>query len=159
MDEDTCSKIEELFARCAAGVSRYVRLRVGSAELAEEITTRVFFAVVRNIHQQNGSLVGWLWTIVRTELARHFRQKLAEPYPETLAAPTVTPAQDCERTEEIGIIHAALQRLPDDAQQLIALKFFLGLSNLEIACVVNLTPSNVGVKLHRTLKELREFCE
>ena len=36
-------------------------------------------------------------------------------------------------------MHAALARLPDDQQQLISLKFFLGLSNQEIADATGLT--------------------
>ena len=39
------------------------------------------------------------------------------------------------------------------------MKFFLELSNLEIAETLNLTPSNVGVKLHRALKALRSRLE
>ena len=31
--------------------------------------------VVRNIEQCNGSPVAWLWSIVRSELARHFRDR------------------------------------------------------------------------------------
>lgn len=58
MTADARKTIEDLFRRYAAGVSRYAVLRVGSPEFAEEITARVFLAVVRNIHQQHGSPVG-----------------------------------------------------------------------------------------------------
>lgn len=159
MNEIARKKIEELFHRYGAGVSRYVLLRVGSPELAEEITARVFLSVVRNIHQQNGAVVGWLWAILRTELSRHFRQHGHQGYPADLACSLASPSEQLERQERDELLHAALKQLPDDAQQLVSLKFFLGVSNLEIAQTLGLTPSNVGVRLHRTLKELRDLLQ
>lgn len=154
MKEDARKKIEALFLRYGVGVGRYVLLRVGSPELAEEITARVFLTVVRCFHQQNGSVAGWLWAIVRSELSRHYRERPHQSYPPDLAT---MPTDDLEREEADVLLHAALRKLADEEQQLISLKFFLGLSNLEIADATGLTASNVGVKLHRALKELREL--
>jgi DNA-directed RNA polymerase specialized sigma24 family protein len=42
---------------------------------------------------------------------------------------------------------------------LISLKFFLRATNVEIAATLGLTPTNVGVKVHRALKELRRKLE
>lgn len=155
LNEESRKTIEDLFVRYAAGVGRYVLVRVGSAELAEEITARVFLGVVRHFHQQRGSVVAWLWTIVRTELSRHFRERQHQPYPANMQAGNET--DEVDRQERAQLLHDALEKLGDDAQQLIALKFFLGMSNRDIAETLNLTPSNVGVKVHRALKELREL--
>ncbi len=159
MNEISRKKIEELFHRYGAGVSRYVLLRVGSPELAEEITARVFLNVVRNFQQQNGAVVGWLWAIIRSELSRHFRQHSHLAYPADLASSLPTPSELLERQERDELLHAALKQLSDDAQQILSLKFFLDVSNVEIAQTLGLTPSNVGVKLHRALRELRELLQ
>jgi len=157
LNEDTRKKIEDLFLRCGRGVGSYVLLRVGSAELAEEITARVFLAVVRSIHQQNGSLLGWLWAIVRSELARHYRERPYQTYPAQLAATAALPYELLERQERDELLHDALRRMPDEHQQLLSLKFYMGLSNIEIAQATGLTASNVGVRIHRCLKNLREL--
>ena len=68
-------------------------------------------------------------------------------------------AEYLERQERDRLLLDALQKLPDDLQQLISLKFFLNASNLDIAAALELTPSNVGVKVHRALKELRRRLE
>lgn len=159
MNEDARKQVEELFLRYAAGVGRYVRLRVGSAELAEEITSRVFLAVVRNIHQQRGSPVGWLWAILRSELVRHFRERPHRDYPPDLIASDSPPEVAYERKEEDRLLREAVRKLSEDDQQLISMKFFFALGNQEIAEAVGLTPSNVGVKLHRALKELRDLLQ
>src|SRR5205807_600541 len=122
LNEDARKKIEELFVRYAPGVGRYLRLRVGSVELAEEITARVFLAVVKNFHQQHGSVVGWLWAILRSELARHYRAKPHQPYPPDLVALDGMPSEALERKERQDALHAALTRLAEEDQQLISLK-------------------------------------
>jgi RNA polymerase sigma-70 factor, ECF subfamily len=159
LNEAARQKIEELFLRHAAGVSRYVRLRVGSAELAEEITARVFLTAARHVDQQNGSAVGWLWAILRTELSRHFRQRPLESCPADLPSSEALPAAEAERKEAAGLLRACLAQLPDDEQELISLKFFLGLSNQEIAQTLGLTPNHVGVRVHRVLKEMRKLLQ
>ena len=44
-------------------------------------------------------------------------------------------------------------------RELIALKFFAGLSNAEIAAVLGISESNAGTKLHRAVNKLREACD
>src|ERR1700677_1732952 len=65
--------IEQLFLQYGKGVGSFVLTQVGDPELAEEITARVFLTVVSRFCQLRESVLGWLWAIVRTELARHFR--------------------------------------------------------------------------------------
>jgi DNA-directed RNA polymerase specialized sigma24 family protein len=43
--------------------------------------------------------------------------------------------------------------------ELIALKFFAGLENREIARVLGIGESNAGTKLHRAMTKLREACD
>ena len=43
--------IEQLFLRYGPGVGSYLMARLGNAELAEEITSRVFLTVVRRVRQ------------------------------------------------------------------------------------------------------------
>ena len=44
-------------------------------------------------------------------------------------------------------------------RELIALKFFAGLANAEIAQVLGISESNAGTKLHRAMTKLREACD
>jgi RNA polymerase sigma-70 factor (ECF subfamily) len=155
LTEDTRKQIEDLFRRHGAGVGRYLLLRVGNSELAEEITARVFLSVVRNFHQVRGPVAGWLWSVVRTELARHYRQPPLQAFPAELADGDPPPFEQLERAEAAEWLRVCVAKLPEDEQQLLELKFFLGLGNQEIAAITGLTTSNVGVKVHRALKTMR----
>jgi hypothetical protein len=51
----------------------------------------------------------------------------------------------------------ALGRLGDEQQALIYMKFFLDMNNTDIAQALDMSPSNVGVVIHRAVKRLREL--
>ncbi len=51
-----------------------------------------------------------------------------------------------------------LRGLAPRERELIALKFFAGLANAEIAEVLGIGESNAGTKLHRAVIKLREAC-
>jgi RNA polymerase sigma-70 factor, ECF subfamily len=159
LTEEARKRIEDLFHRYGAGLASYVLVRVGSPELAEEITARVFLTVVRHFHQQHGSLAGWLWSIVRTELSRHFRRPALETFPDDVVADVSSPGARLEQEEQAAELRDVLEKLPTEEQELVSLKFFLGLGNQEIADVTGLTPNHVGVKLHRALRALRVLLE
>ena len=44
-------------------------------------------------------------------------------------------------------------------RELIALKFFAGLSNGEIAAVLGVSRSNAGTMLYRAVQKLRKACD
>ena len=44
-------------------------------------------------------------------------------------------------------------------RELVALKFFAGLSNQEIADVVGVSESNAGTRVHRVVEKLRRACD
>ncbi len=148
--------VEALFARYASGVGGFVLARVGDAELAEEITARVFLTVVRKLHQCRGSHAGWLWSIVRSELAGHFRRRRrGEPFGDDLPDPADGPDGQAQLAESRSEVWDALGRLPEEQQKLIHMKFFQDMRNVDIAEATGLSRSNVGVLIHRALKRLR----
>lgn len=51
---------------------------------------------------------------------------------------------------------ASVKRLPDRERELIALKFYSGMNNREIATMTGISESNVGTILHRSISKLRE---
>lgn len=158
---DRREQIEQLFTTYARGVGAYLYARLADAELAEAITSRVFLIVVRSIEQCKGSPVAWLWSIVRSELARHFRdRKRHAPLDESVpAASADEPLERAARREMQLRTRRALERLPDDTQALVYMKFFQGMANKDIAAATGLTATNVGVQIHRALKQLRTYLE
>jgi RNA polymerase sigma-70 factor (ECF subfamily) len=149
-------KIERLFRDFGKGVGSYVLARVGDPELAEEITARVFLQVVRHYDQLRGSAVAWLWSIVRNELARHFRApRVRQPLDESLLDTKLLPGDELERRELAALLQTGLAALDESERDLIGMKFFLRMGNRDIAAATGLTATNVGVRLFRALQRLR----
>ncbi|MEK6236682.1 MAG: sigma-70 family RNA polymerase sigma factor, partial [Planctomycetales bacterium] len=148
---------ERLFQKYARGVGSYVLGRVRDAELAEAITARVFLTVVHRIADCRGSASAWLWTIVRNEVTRHFRdQKPQQPLDENHPDPTDSPPEQLAKQETQTKLMAVLEELPEAQREIIYMKYFLDMRNKDVAAALNMTASNVGVQVHRALKELRK---
>lgn len=157
-DERRRQQIEEVFRRYAPGVGGYVLARVGDPELAEAIVSNVFVTVVRRFEQCRTpeAPAAWLWSIVRTEIARHYRgRRPAAPLDPAAADGRPGPHELAERGEQRHRIRQALGRLAEDERRLVWMKFFLDLPNTEIAATTGLKPSYVGVLIHRAVKRLR----
>ena len=58
-----------------------------------------------------------------------------------------------------GAAHGARHASTPRERELVALKFFAGLTNAEIADVLGVSESNAGTRLHRTVEKLRRACD
>ena len=58
-----------------------------------------------------------------------------------------------------SVLQAGFSSLEPRDRELVALKFFAGLSNSEIASILGVTPSNAGTMLHRAVQKLRKACD
>ncbi len=75
--------------------------------------------------------------------------------PETADVAVTDPASAAEQQEDAHLANAALDRLPENQQEVIRLKIEHDLKYREIAEVTGLSTSNVGYLLHQGLHTLR----
>jgi len=131
---------------------------------AEDVTATAFERAYRNrsrYRPTKGSPRAWLFGIARNaaldELRRRGRHTKLDGEPIDEAASREQPNQ--AQSELRLVVAAALAHLEARERELVALKFFAGLSNGEIARVLGISESNAGTKLHRTVTKLREACD
>jgi len=131
---------------------------------AEDVTATTFERAYRNrgrFDPGRGSARAWLFGIARNaaldELRRRGRQATLAVDPVDLASPA--PVHPAEQNETRLVVAKALRELSGRERELVALKFFAGLSNAEIGAVLGITESNAGTRLHRVLDKLREACD
>jgi RNA polymerase sigma-70 factor (ECF subfamily) len=154
---------DELYRSSRDDVYAYAVGLLRDRTAAEDVTATAFERAYRKRSRFNpsrGEPRAWLFGIARNaaldELRRRGRQAelTAEPV-DLLHAPLDESAEANERRLALS---AALASLEPRERELIALKFFAGLANTEIAEVLGLTESNAGTKLHRAVTKLREEC-
>lgn len=63
---------------------------------------------------------------------------------------------ELERRQSISRVYALIQKLPQQQREILVLKFSAGMSYREIAEVMELTETHVGVLLHVAVKRLRK---
>jgi RNA polymerase sigma-70 factor (ECF subfamily) len=144
-------------------VYAYVASLLRDPAAAEDVTATAFERAYRKrsrFDANRGEPRAWLFGIARNaaldELRRRRRHAELSAEPADLSTPNFE--ETAEARERRLAIASALATLEPRERELIALKFFAGLANGEIAAVVGITESNAGTKLHRAVTKLREAC-
>jgi RNA polymerase sigma-70 factor (ECF subfamily) len=131
---------------------------------AEDVTATAFERAYRkraSFDPRKGNARAWLFGIARNAALDELRRRKGNA---TLAidpvdAEGIAAVHSVERNELRLVVAAALETLDARDRELVALKFFAGLSNAEIARVVGVSESNAGTRLHRIVNKLREACD
>lgn len=149
-----------------SGIYRYTYYRVGSKEDAEDLTEEVFLKALEAIGRFTWREVpfsAWLYRIARNTVVDHFRRETRRVQV-VLEEGVMTP----ETTEPVTLVAAklsqeevqrAISRLTDDQQQVVILKFFVGLSNSDIANFIGKTEGAVKALQHRALESLSKILK
>ena len=157
-------EFDALYRTTCADVYAYVVSLVGDAATAEDVTALAFeraYRKRRSYDAGRGTPRQWLFSIARNagldELRRRKRSALPVPDVGDRAA-AGSAAADEASAERSDAVRAAIASLHPRDRDLIALKFYAGLSNAEIATTLGISESNAGTRLHRALGALREAC-
>jgi RNA polymerase sigma-70 factor, ECF subfamily len=155
---------DRLYRTSRDDVYAYVASLVRDRAAAEEVTATAFERAYRKrsrFDPDRGEPRAWLFGIARNaaldELRRRGRQAELTAEPADLSSSPL--GEDAEASERRLALGAALAHLAPRERELIALKFFAGLTNAEIAQVLGISESNAGTKLHRAVNKLREACD
>jgi RNA polymerase sigma-70 factor (ECF subfamily) len=142
----------------------YVSGLLRDRSAAEDVTAQAFERAYRRrstFNPRRGTHRAWLFGIARNaaldELRRRSRHTELTAEPADEAAGTAHEA--AETALRRSALRDALGRLSPRERELVALKYFAGLGNAEIATVIGISESNAGTRLHRAIEKLREACD
>ncbi len=159
-DED----FEHLYRTELPKIYNFFRYRVGDGQLAEDLTAETFEKAWRKRHRYRQDLASfstWLFTIARRVAIDHYRKKRRIISLESISHLTAdeTPEELTQKRSDFDRLSLLLTQLEDRNRELVALRYGAGLTNRAIAGLTGLSESNVGVILHRTLKQLQADWE
>ena len=156
-------EFEELYRASRDDVYAYVATLLRDRFAAEDVTALAFERAYRkraSFRPGRGSPRAWLFGIARNAALDELRRR-ARTAP-VGAEPVDEDAVSFEDEAEIGArrlaVRAALESLHPRERELVALKFFAGLSNAELAAVLGTSETNAGTRVHRAIHKLREAC-
>ena len=152
--------IQSVLEQYEGPLTGYAARITGNADSARDVVQEVFLRLCRQEQAElNGRLAPWLYAVCRNHALDVVRKNgRVKPLGETdrMDAADRDPATVVEAREGSGRIAELIQRLPDNQQDVIHLRFQHGLSYKEIAEVTKLSVSNVGYLMHTGLKALRD---
>jgi RNA polymerase sigma factor (sigma-70 family) len=154
---------EALYRSSRDDVFGYVAGLLRDRSAAEEVTAVAFeraYRKRRSFDARRGTPRAWLFGIARNaaldELRRRSRLAAMAVEPD---AGEVGPDEAADVALRRAALRGAMAKLTPRERELVALKFFAGLSNGEIASVIGASETNAGTRLHRVIEKLRRACD
>jgi len=160
------SALAELYDASSAKVFGLAMKILGDRDAAEEVTVDVYTQVWRKIASydaQRGTPGSWLMTMTKNRAIDGFRSRYLErgrqvPLDEAAELPghEATPEQYSAGLERQRLVQAALAVLSTEQRQAIALAYYWGMSQSEIADRLKLPLGTVKTRMRLGMIRLRE---
>lgn len=168
----SCSQLDsswlrEVIARWEGPLVRYAARVAGDLDRGRDAVQETFLRLCRLNDNERTEvdlhLTRWLFTVCRSRALdvrrKESRMSAVMDLDERTSPGEAPPDELLERRETTGRLMSLLERLPDNQQEVILLKFQNDLSYREIADITGHSVSNVGFLLHTGIKRLREMMK
>lgn len=164
-DEQAFEKLYELYF---APLHRYILIRVGDVEDADDLSQTVFIKFHKNLAnwQDKGyQPSAYLYSIARSVIADYFRtksrkgQKLnnSEDILAIIADKSQNPHNNVIESEERKTLYENLKKLPQNYQEVLMLRYIQNLSSKEIAQIINKSDVATRKLISRAVKSLAKI--
>lgn len=151
--------LAQIYERYAPALYRYIYVRVGEHQLAEDIRADVFVRVLESLHRyedRGWPLSAWLYRIARdrtTDSLRRARRRRHVSLDHVEAAGD-GPDQTTEVRLDLEEVYQLMLDLTDDQRQVIVLRFLADLPIHEVARRLGRSEGSVKALQHRGLQSL-----
>ncbi len=146
----------------APRVYRFFRFRVPAADAAEDLTQRVFLKMIEQLpkYESRGiPFAAWIFRVARNAWIDEDRTTHPSVPIEDIAesaSETDSPELLAIASGESEMLRGAIVSLPADQREVIACRFFAGLTSRETAAQMGRSEGSVRVIQHRALAALRQ---
>ena len=154
----------QLYEEHVQAVYRYFMVRLHEQKEAEDLTSHVWEAVLKNIQHLNSDKTvvfrTWLFTIARNALNKYFLEKQKKPLElkeeyEAVCSADPGPDESLQSLQNASELHVLIDALPKEQRETLSLRYFSDLRNKEIAKILTVSEKTVASNLSRALQTLR----
>ena len=154
----------QLYEEYLDKVFRYIQYRVNNIQLTEDLTSAVFEKALANFSKYSkdrASFSTWIFSIARNQIIDYYRvnrKRQAVSLEEVMhrSSNVRSPEEELERKVERERLNLCLAGLSKEEQEIIQLKFGAELNNRQIGKMLGLSESNVGTRLYRAIRKMRD---
>lgn len=148
----------------AESILKHIYFRVGSKELAEDLTQETFFKAWNNIADNNKKIDNFkffVYKIANNLIIDHYRKKARAPISLDdihSEKTSIDPVQEKEAENTINriFLEKCLLELDKTHRQIMVYRYINDFSIKEISEITKKSESNISVIIHRGIKFLRE---
>lgn len=148
-------------------VARYIAVRIGNPDEAEDLASEVFVRALRAIdsYRDTGApMEAWLFKIARNSVVDHLRDRGRRPAPaplqEALAVGSrESPTEHLEYAEEVQQLAQAMERLSEAQRQVLSLRFGAEMTSEQVAQVLGKKPGAVREMQSAAIGRLRQLLK
>lgn len=156
---------EKVYDTFAPKLLRYARLHLSSREDAEDVLattfSRVWEYVLKNPQAQIDNMQAFLYRTMRNLVIDTYRSRKPQISTELLEEEGFEirePRTDTTINRvDVALVLGHLDRLEPDERDLLLLRFVEDRPVKEIAAHYNISENNCSVRIHRTVKKLRDI--
>ena len=154
-------KFSDLYDRYVQRVYRYLLIRMGNVDDAEDVTSQTFMAALENLHRYHGErpFLAWLFGIAKNKRADFYRRQKPEADLETAVSLVISDEQSTDdyvdQRLQIEAISRKLQSIAPDRAEAISLRLFGNMEIPEIAHFMGKQEPAVRMLIHRGLRDLQ----
>ena len=154
------SKLVGLYDEYYRKIAHYAYVRIGNRPEAEDIAGEVFLKALNSLgsYQERGiPMQAWLFKIAHNLVVDHLRgaKKFSAAPIETQESNSEDPSVEAERNIEIERVKMAMSRLSKEQREVVALRFFGGLTSKEVASILKKSDGAVREMQHAAIEKLR----
>lgn len=155
-----------LYDRYLPRIYRFVFLKIGRKEEAEDITHQAFLSAWEHVgkYEHRGfPFSSWLYRIAANAVVDHYRTARHHQDIETIPEEMFSEVDATEKKMDTAIatrqVRAALLKLETEQQSVLIMRFVDNLSNKEVAEALGKSEGAVRVIQHRALKQLKKITD
>lgn len=146
-------------------IFRYIRYRVSNIQLTEDLTSATFEKALTGFSKYSSDRAKfstWIFAIARNVVIDHYRVSGRRETTRVLEEATEIPSADSspeeklEQKVELQSLQLYLAGLSEAEREIIQLKFGAELNNRQIAKMLGLSETNIGTRLYRAVRKLRD---
>lgn len=152
-ERDESMDIVELWERYSGELTGYLK-RMSKIIDAEDVTSEVFLRVLKNkslfAGMSQGQCRSWIYTTAKHVLIDIQRKKKLESH--------IMPSSDITEDDlSTAAVSEIIGMLPDDLQDLVAMRYFSDMDSVTIGKILEIPPATVRTRLRKACMLLRKY--
>jgi RNA polymerase sigma factor, sigma-70 family len=161
-------KFEQIYKEFFKIIFAYIIARVREDNTAKDIASLTWQKALKSFdsfNEDKGNMRQWLFTIARNEINMYYRLYYVRKvlsltgFEDTNLSDEKAIEDTLIDNQEKQILLKAMGTLNKRERDIMALKFYSGLNNREIAEITDISESNAGTIINRSISKLRVVLE